>query len=795
VAWLVSGDTKYLASGGFPSTDTGNQVKIYEFEGFTQQSPQNCLLTNNALSSVHSFRKDLAIVGEVANGIGLSISTTLNYVASNVAYDCDISFAGVPTQFIDSQANARGVDNIDTNLSTPDIVTVMYEDQLPTIESQLDGLYVSLFTIESKLDILAQCEPTSVTAAGTLSTDYGIYCLGSNITGQLSITGTGIDFDLSGHVINANSGTNGLVVSGNDVMVHNGTVRNASASGVKITGNSCVFDKIVSYGNLTGFEFANADNNNVTNCSAINNTREGYLLATSDYNNFSHCRAVNTSGSSVVAGIKTTGGTSNRFDACDINGVASSVGEAYGLLASNEQKSSIASCSVNGVSGANYTAGVALIGDYIGTPTAHDFIYVGSQVSRFPEWLNTSVGTYLAINNDTASGSARIFQFSPTDGLTSVTTTQSMAASCRQATWLSWHNKEYLAMVGDNNAGEDIFVYEFNTATNTLTTVTTYAYHATDAVVGCDWLVSGTLAYLAYVSYPNSTSEELGVLRFNGSTLTKVSSLDYIATGLLSVKHHVYNGNMRLVVTQHPPTGRPDLIIHSFNEPQGSEALTTSTMGLASYDLTGLEYIEKCAWFDFDGQTYLTFGTVGATSTSNVRVLRYTENPTPTLSAFASFNYGGLAQDVDAVVTGTTVYLAVGGGVAGQMTKILTFDPYAASADRLKSYYNCSADTSQTNGVSWNRCPALDNKIFLGVSKAAANPRVYGFTLNNQSQLNLVSDTVVSGVPNGDGMLLDEVINTAYNNTAYNCKDGFMQAVRANDLVPIFATSNRAVLG
>jgi parallel beta-helix repeat protein len=787
LGWLQVGGKKYIGNALYSPAE----FSVFEFQGAEQQLPQQCLLTNNNVSGVHSFRNDLAIVGDVANGIGLSISTTLNYVASNVAYDCDSAFAGVPMQFITSQANTRGVYNIDTNLTTPDTVSLIV-DQVSTIESKIDVLYQDSFTVESKLDYLTACDYDPLPAPTTLSTDYAAYCLSADMAGDLAITGSGITLCLNGHTITG--GTNGILVSGDEVVLKNGTVRNASASGIKITGDKCTLQDITAVGNVTGFELNGADNGNVSSCRAIENTREGFLLTNAQKNNFEQCEAITTSGAGLVSGIKTTGGTGNNFVDCTVNGVTSSAGEAYGLLVSNEQKTSIARCAVNSVSGQNYTAGVALIGDYLGTPTANDFTYAESRNSRFPEWLNTPVGSYLAISNEASPLNARIFQFSPTDGLLSVTTTQNMTSGCRQATWLSWHNKQYLAMVGDNDAGNDIFVYEFNLATNTLTTINSYAYSATTGVFGCDWLVSGTLAYLAYVVYPNfASAEELGVLRFDGSSLVKVSSLEYLSTGLLSVKHHVYNGNMRLVVTQHPPTGRPDLIIHSFNEPQGSEALTTSTLGLASYDLTGAEYIEKCGWFDFDGQTYLTFGVVGAVSTSNVRVLRYTENPTPTISAFASFNYGGVVQDVDALVTGTTVYLAVGGGVSGQITKILTFDPYAATADRIKSYYDCSADASQTNGVSWNRCSALDNKIFLGVTKASANPRVYGFTLNSQSQLNLVSDTIISdvkSVSNGSGLLADTVINSVTDNRVYNCDDGLVEGIRTQYPGASFDTSN-----
>ena len=780
----VAVDTAGNATAVWQQSD-GTRNQIYA----SYYSSGSGLIKGNGISGV---------TGYDAQGIGIMAPN--RYVASNLCYDCDISFSGVPTQFIDSQANARGVDNIDTNLTTPDTVTVIQHDQLPMIESQLDGLYAPLFTIESMLDILTQCESISVTAAGTLSTDYGIYCLGSNITGQLSITGTGIDFDLSGHVIDANSGANGLVISGNDVSVHNGTVRNASASGVKVIGNNCLFDKLVSYGNLTGFELSNADNNIVTNCSAINNTREGYLLATSDYNSFSHCRAVNTSGSSAVAGIKTTGGTSNRFDACDINGVASSAGEAYGLLASNEQKSSIVSCAVNGVSGANYTAGVALIGDYLGTPTAQDFVGLNeSRVGRNVDWLNTPVGSYVAVANDSGGAkSAQVYSFSPIAGLTSVVASGALASFVYRVKWLTWQNSYYLAIEGDGGAtagNPEIIVFKFDPAASTLTAAGSFDYTGVSKyALGEDWVISGTVPYLLYTGVTNTTAgaNELGVLRYNGSTLTFVNGVDFPGSDYAwSVNAHLVNGKWKLAVTSNNGT-KPLVEIYTFDDPQGSASLVLST---TSFDVATAQVVLNTSWLDFDGQTYLAFGTTNHISGPVVYVLKYTDSPED-LSVFATYDYAAtIVHGVDWLVTGTTVYLAVSGDLANNRTTLLRFDPYQASTTtRLSNYYVCSAENQNGYGLRWNRVAGNENRAYLGVGKlgSVSTPylRVFGFDLNGQSQLNVISDNLVSDVAGGSGLLVDTVVNGVTGNRAYNCQDGLVEGVQTTYPGPQFDDSN-----
>jgi hypothetical protein len=83
----------------------------------------------------------------------------------------------------------------------------------------------------------------------------------------------------------------------------------------------------------------------------------------------------------------------------------------------------------------------------------------------------------------------------------------------------------------------------------------------------------------------------------------------------------------------------------------------------------------------------------------------------------------------------------------------------------------------------------------VGKSGSDSTPylRVFCFDINGQSQLNLVSDTIISDVKstsNGSGLLADSVINSVTDNRVYNCHDGFVEGVITQYPGASFDTSN-----
>jgi hypothetical protein len=88
----------------------------------------------------------LNVVGSNKNGVGMKTDSSINYVAQNTSCYNDINYQDVQTQYLDSQANARGVDNIDCNLTTPDEVTEILHEAW-SIESKSEIISSKINTV------------------------------------------------------------------------------------------------------------------------------------------------------------------------------------------------------------------------------------------------------------------------------------------------------------------------------------------------------------------------------------------------------------------------------------------------------------------------------------------------------------------------------------------------------------------------------------------------------------------------------------------------------------------------
>jgi parallel beta-helix repeat protein len=765
VAWLVSGDTKYLASGGFPSTDTGNQVKMYEFEGFTQQSPQNCLLTNNALSSVHSFRKDLAIVGDVANGIGLSISTTLNYVASNVAYDCDSGFAGVPLQFIDSQANARGVDNIDTNLTTPDQIEAIYNDQLPLIENQVDALLLLSNSSVSAVDILSGCADIPVSAPGTLST-AGTYCLADTINGTLSITGTDITLCMNEHTINGGR----LMISGDRVHVANGTVRNnAATSGVYLTGDDCFLTALRSMGNQTGFELSGADQNVITNCSAISCTREGFLLNTSTRNYLANCEVQSLVGTGTVAGFKTLNGTSNKIAGCTVNGVAATNGDAYGIWGVTEHKSIVFENMVNDVSAvAGIAKGLAMDEDTwlrSGLSFEWTFSTIETQTVRNIDWLSIRPGlSYVAIAESDAPNRIRIFRFNEPDEL-NLCYELPFSGGMFVARWLRIQNVSYLAVGGFNGvAGTDFKIYIFDEVSETLLPLPN-AIYTYDTAAG---LIPITAAWLrleddrTFLAVGGSTSTEgnVRVLSFDGNYLSLVTKANTTAGAVRGIDW-VTSGSRYFLAVSTQVTN-PALTVYEF-DPTNNSLTSRATYNSVSGGALAVR------WLSYKGDFFLGLTLTGG---QQFRVLKYTV-ATNTLTYLVGVALANYSESCDWVATGTSLYAVFSGVDPSPELNVYTFN---SSSNTLTSFYQ-SSFSGAASGVGLRCFTGLQGRALIAVgfykSLAAENRElsIVGFDLIG-STTSVVQNNTVSNI-SGTGIAVNQLSNPVLSNTVYSATTSY----------------------
>ena len=766
VAWLISGDTKYLASGGYPNTDTGNQVKMYEFEGFTQQSPQNCLLTNNMLSSVHSFRNDLAMVGDLANGIGLSSTTTLNYVASNLCYDCDSGFAGVPIQFIDSQANARGVDNVDTNLTTLDQIEAIYNDQLSPIENQVDGLLPVSNSSVLAVNSLSGCADIPVSAPGTLST-AGTYCLADTINGTLSITGTDITLCMNEHTINGGQ----LIISGDRVHVAQGTVRNnAAASGVYVTGNNCFLQNIRSIVNQTGFELSGCQNNMVSNCSAISCTREGFLLNNSTRNYVADCDVQSLVGTGTVAGIKTSNGTSNTFTGCTVNGVSTTGGDAYGIWGVTEHKSIVSENTVNDVSATSgRVKGISLEQDaWLKTSLSFLWSYSVSPTRMQPrtlDWLSVSPDrAYLVVGNEFNDIPVRIFRLNGETDINLCSEYYGPAGwQAYMVKWLRYGEIFYLAVGWGNLTGVDLQIFIFDPVSETLlplpTATYTYDNDTSDFSLCASWMVVPDGRIFLLLTGQGSPNAQ--ILSFDGSYLTLLNSMNSTINSFGGDWISISTTKILIALSSFVSTG-PDLVVYEYD----IQANTLTLKDSKTVPSTGQG--QSVSWLLYDGHYYLAFSVWSPNSNPGLYVYPYSLDTGTLGSSTTGISGTNSVYTSDWLVSGTSLYIACGTNNGVKPIIIEQFDPNVPSLTEVFS----QAFSGVTHGLSAAWFQGLQGRALLAVGYLAeSNPSwralsILGFDIVD-STTSLLQNNTVSNVF-GTGIKANPLADNVFSNKVYN---------------------------
>jgi parallel beta-helix repeat protein len=710
---------------------------------------------------VHSFRNDLAIVGDVANGIGLSISTTLNYVASNVAYDCDTAFAGIPTQFIDSQANARGVDNIDTDLTTPDEIEIA-RDSVTASVVMVPSMSANTTSIQNIVYNRYACSYTPITAATTIATP-GVYCLANTISnGDLSVTATGVTLCLNGRTIY--NGT--LSISGDRVHAYDGLIRGKTAgSGVRLTGDKCTLNDIRVSNCLTGFELTGADQNSLENCQALSCTREGYLLANATYNTLSGCQATSIIGTGTVAGIKTSGGIGNEIVDCTVNRVNSTAtGDAYGIWGVTESRSQIHDNEINDVSAAAGKAKGLALDEDAWLKNSVSFEWTSSALStdvRNVDWLSIRPGlSYVAIAESTPANRIRIFRFNEPDEL-NLCYELPFSGSMFVARWLRVHNISYLAVGGfDSVAGTDFKLYIFDEVSETLLPLpnATYIYDtlAAEFPRACAWLrLEDDRTFLAVGGTGQGAGSNIRILSFDGNYLSLVTQA---RTGDLDIRglDWVTSGS-RYFLAASSVTTNPALAVYEF-DPTNNSLTSRATYNSVSGVATAVR------WLSYKGDLFLGL-TLG--DGEDFRVLTYTL-ATNTLTYLVGEILDGYSESCDWMATGTSLYAVFSGVSPSPELNVYTFNP---SSNTLTSFYQ-SSFSDVSSGLALRCFTGLQGRALIAVGffkSGAAETReltVLGFDLLG-STTSVVQNNTVSNI-SGTGIAVNGLSNPVLSNKVYN---------------------------
>jgi parallel beta-helix repeat protein len=698
----------------------------------------NATVTNNSVTN---------IVTSNSRGQGVFINQASSYVASNVAYDCDSSFTGVPTEFIDSQANARGVDNIDTNLTTPDQVEVAGAI-VTVIESQVDALVSSVAPIQTIVDNRYACSYTPILTATTITTP-GAYCLANTISnGDLSVTATGVTLCLNGRTIY--NGT--LSISGDRVHAYDGLIRGKTAgSGVLLTGDKCSLNDLRVSNCLTGFELVGADQNTLKNCQALNCTREGYLLTNATYNTLSGCQATSIVGTGTVAGIKTTGGIGNEIVDCTVNRVNSSAtGDAYGLWGVTESRSQLHDNEINDVSAvAGVAKGLALDENmWLQNALSYQASFSTAQGSTFNtvEWLQIDPKTAYLL----CSGlKVRIFKLvNGTDF--NLVLEQTVAASSYSAQWLQAFGKYYVLLT----SGVNVVAYQFDPIAECLLPLPNATYTAGTTTYDIDATEYEGMVYIA-VGGEAASGAEVQILTFDGNYFglvaqqeegTGVGRLEWLTTGT-----RMFLGLKR--------SSSPQVKAYEFL-PKSSPTL------VARGTYTG-PTCDGLRWLRYGDASYLACSFVS--TVTSCRVLSFNPDAGTPLTLVAQIAGRNAAGDPDWLVTGSTIYLAVPEDQASvtDYVRILQFNPQANS---LTVFRDIALPTSaRAYSSAWYT--GVQGRAYLAagllVEGANKNPLfLYGLDLIG-STTSVIQNNAVSNI-SGTGIAVNELSNPTLSNNVYS---------------------------
>lgn len=716
-------NTNYLSAGFLLTADVASSVKESQAIGTVSLSSTATAYgiffngTQNGVCSGNTAQNNTTVSGL---GVGISADSSANYVAGNTAYKNDLNFAQVASSYITSQANDRGVYNINTDMTTADAIEVVntniatinnnaqtiestmdvVESKIASIEplvvndtwtlesavdvlsSKLDPLVPTVTTMQSAIDQMFICPCTPIFTSGTINTNKnfiygpatlnqsGSYCLGGNCSGGISITDSYITLDLNNYTLSG--GTNGLTITNDadNATVRNGTIKNATQNGVSLAANKCTLENLDVIGSPTGYYLANATYNKLTECRATDCTQNGFLLSQSQQNRLTNC-AVNsvggsTAASAAVSGFLARNGQSNTFDSCSVTNAftnyASSSAFAQGFRFDREDYDVMNNCVVNGV-----------------TTTRTQTLMPGLYGIRAPLTLTQQ------INYDSGG-------------------------DVHGVAWLEFGGKRYLAAA--LVAGlYYIQVYEYTGSALILRGQKTWG----NLVIDVRWSILNSTPYLAIASYPNGIAPgyEAAVFSFDptqdvNNSLTVIAGAE-IGTLVNKVDWLLScTGATDLLYLASADSSATNIRIFKF---QG----TSTFPQVATYDPGVIGY--SCSWLTIGTDYYLA---IGINSTTNeIRILKFTGT---SLSLVTGAVYDVGAASVDAIRWLTTntgkQYLAAGD--SNGVVRIFQFDRTSPTAGTIT--VKASYTGNPVWGISW--LPGVDDLNCLAVGEYP-NSRTY----------------------------------------------------------------------
>jgi parallel beta-helix repeat protein len=597
--------------------------------------------------------------------------------------------------------------------------------------------------------------------APTTITQSGNYRLANDIAGGLIIAADDVQIDCENKVIDG--GTIGISVGAfNNVIIKNGTVRNAITNGIEAT--NAVNIEILQMNlesNAVGLSLTNVQDGKIENCTARENTFAGFWLQDSSRNIFKQCLAIDNGqgGTSSAYGFLSDNGRSNIFEQCNAQStITTQTGEEFVAagfaLTGSEICTKIIEC--ESFDNTTSTVGFAIPYGILLTYTFTAFVPAtnvshGNSVQAV-EWAPN--GKFLAIGglNGTNAADVRVYAFDPDTKTLTLLASFDHGANILSVSWSPDGN--FLAIGGVSGTGAvEVRVFRFDQSAGTLTSVATFAHAAT--VNSVDWSPDGK--FLA-IGGAEAVTIEIRVLRFNptAGTLTSVADVSY----------GVAPANVVLSVNWSPDgnflgaggSGATDQVrVYAFNPNDLSTVTALTQVAMATHGNT----VNSVNWSP-NGK-FLAIGGTAGTGTFRARIFEFNAIA-PALTNIDDVNYLATVFSVNWSPDGK--FLAFGG--AG-------VDSIAAFGFSIQQQATTAAPVASqvlaANVLSVNWGP--DGQFFASGQVTGVGNEIRVFdaiafeSTKNILKNNIVYCNVGNECPSGIGISGSSFANAIIGNTAY----------------------------
>ena len=558
-----SPDGEYIAVGG-ATLSGGNEFQI--LSGI--QFPMKNVITNN-LVYCNGHEVNAIYVG--AAGVGISGSSIANMIIANTAYNnppaSENLIVGSNYYFVTNvfnplfQNTPSAVQNISLDGCDPIampldqvLIAKQIRNKLCNVESSLE----ELVAFSNAVSNIASCSPTNISSAQTISSS-GTYRCCQNIIGDITIAASDVVLDLNkykitgGIIVNSDLDQitirNGVVEdgsSGDGILVNSGatniTIENVT---VKNTTRGIHFDAVANglidqvtlVENTTGLQLENSYNIAVFDSTAKSNLQAGYELLNSTTCCLLDSKALSTGlnntnlfgDESNVYGFVLNDSYGNIIERCIANATQNLSATAYdtivagfALLGTDTQCNKIIGCEAANAT-ANSTGFTVPYGillqpqlDSLASLTgALGVVGQANSVAWSPD------GQYVAVGGDTLAGDElQLFSFDRASN--SLTLLDSALTGTINA--ISWSpDEQYLAIVGDNLTGDEFQIFSFSRINNSLTFVVSSDFAMAQPINAVAWSPDGQFIAVGGDNLPGDEFQIFSFDRVN-HTLTHVAN-------------------------------------------------------------------------------------------------------------------------------------------------------------------------------------------------------------------------------------------------------------------------------